>query len=85
MIFHYVLKTPFTLEYLSKEELGLSFLDPKRHHQESLSRGLKSQSGPKGREAGKVSRRISSSVSLQRINSQSWSFTHKHPPTEIRF
>lgn len=29
MISHYVMKTPFTLEYLSKEELGLSFLDPK--------------------------------------------------------
>lgn len=35
MASHYVRELPFTLECLSKEELGLSLPDPKRHHQES--------------------------------------------------
>ena len=45
MIFHYVYEASFHTRMFAKEELGLCLPDPKRHHQESLSRALKSHMG----------------------------------------
>lgn len=60
----HVRKLPFTLECLSKEELGLSLPDPKRHHQGTLSRALKRLMGQNAeRQANAESRTIPCRIS----------------------